>query len=178
MDGISAAASVLALVAAAVQTSRTIYNTVSTIKSGSKDVLYLASAASSLERALHQLSALLATQYRLRTQDVGPLTQYVLQCVGDLDSICEQLWKLRDGDGIGHTKKAWRLLQVLIKKDDIQRMSRIIQQHVSMLTFQVMLLSRCVESTVLLELKILTLLPHLAKRHSCTRGLYLASSMA
>ena len=147
MDPVSASASVLAFVAAAVQTSRTIYNVVSTFKSGSSDVLSLVSSASSLERILHQLSALLTSQSRSDTlQHLIYLEQTVLQCVGDLDNICQQLWKLGHKDSDSHARRAWRLVQIAIKKDDIQRMASTIQQHVSVLTLQVAILSRCVKS--------------------------------
>ena len=145
MDGVSAGASVLAFVAAAVQTSRAIYNIVSSIRSGSPDIRTLACSASSLERALQQLLALLDSQSPLSSfQHSTALEHAIRQCAGDLDSICQQLGGLGSTDSVGPAKRAWRLVKVAIQKDDIQRMSRIIQHHVSLLTLQVVILSRCV----------------------------------
>ncbi|KAJ9614645.1 hypothetical protein H2200_002782 [Cladophialophora chaetospira] len=141
MDGISAGASVLAFVAAAVQTSRAVYNIVSSVRSGSPDMRNLVSSASSLERTLQQLLSLLDSQPQLDSSEhLVALENSVRQCGGDLDSICQLLWRLGNVDGIGRAQKAWRMVKVAIKRDDIQRMSRVIQHHVSILTLQVVIL--------------------------------------
>lgn len=143
MDGISAGASILAFVATAVQTSQTIYQIVSAIKSRSEDVLNLVSTASSLERVLHQLSALVASRSRVNpSQNLIPLEQLMRKCVSDLHAICEKLWKLGQDSSDGSTKRAWKLVKFAFKRDEIQKMSRAIQQHVSILTLQVGILSR------------------------------------
>ena len=147
MDGVSAGASVLAFVAAAVQTSRAIYNIVLSIRSGSPDVQNLVSSASSLERALQQLLTLLDSHVQLNSsQHLGALNHAVRQCGADLDGICQQLWKLGNTDSINRAQKAWMAVKVAVKKDEIQRMSRLIQHHVSVLTLQVVILGRCVFS--------------------------------
>jgi hypothetical protein len=149
MDGVSAGASILALAATAVQTSRTIYNVVSTVKSGSKEVQCLVSGARNLERILGQMSSIFGSQSTSYLAcHLDGLDQSVRECAADLDSICEQLWKLWYDNGhdtrLGPAKKAWRLVKVAIKKDDVQRMSRVMQHHMSMLTLHIVMLNRWV----------------------------------
>lgn len=142
MEAVGAGASILAFVAAALQTSRAIYNLVSAIQSGSPDILNLVSNASSLERILHQLLTLLDSKTRLTSSQIlRPVEQSVRRCADDLNGICQQLGKLEHANS-GSTKKVWRLMKIVVKKDSVHMMSRIIQQHVSMLTLQVIILSR------------------------------------
>lgn len=130
MDGVSAAASIIAVVGLALRSVETVHNAVSSIQHGPSTVQQMLSN-------LHSLSSLL-TQL-LQTTDAfylaAGLSGIVSDCAANLKDFETRLKKLLPSSN-NKAQVLWMHAKLAVSSRDLDKMSTLIQQHVAALSFQ------------------------------------------
>lgn len=136
MDGVSAAASVLAIVGFALTSTKVVYDTISVIKGAPKAVQQTILALAELERILLRLAKL---NERLESVDAD-LQSLIQQCATDLKAFEKKTGCLRTISAETGLSKAWIRVKTMLKQDDFQRMWEGINRHVLALGMQLQLI--------------------------------------
>lgn len=140
MEAVGAASSVTALLTIAVQSSKTIYETVTTIRHGPAELESLAHAADELHRLLKQIidftSRQVESNYGGHTELAG-LKQSIRSCIDDLQVVQQELQKSRPRAQEGALGRARKRMMLVIKKEDVERMWGLIQRQTNKLSLQI-----------------------------------------
>ncbi len=136
MDGVSAAASFLAIVGFALTSTKVIYDTISVIKGGPKAVQQTTSALEELQKILQRLAKL---NERLESVDAN-LQPMIQRCATDLKAFEKKIGCLRIMSTEKGLSKAWIRVKTMLKQDDFQRMWEGINRHVLALGMQLQLI--------------------------------------
>lgn len=136
MDGLSGAASVIAVFGLALSSTQVIYNTVSGIKNGPKAIQQMVSSLQDLSKILQQLTGCSDELYL-----VADLDELAGRCVRDLKAFEQQLAKL-SSSGANTAVTLWRNVKVMLQEKDLEWMSTLIQRHVAALSLQMQIIER------------------------------------
>lgn len=142
MDPLSGAASVLTVIAAALQSGLAIHKAVSGIQNGPEHVSRLASAVEDLNSVLHQLTRVPALSQDGQLDDLSELRKTTDKCVRDVESFNRKLAKLTVVPTDNGSRKAWKQVKTLIRKDAFRDMWQLVLHHISSLTLQLNVLQR------------------------------------
>ena len=121
MDGLSGAASVIAVFGLALSSTQVIYNTVSGIKNGPKAIQEMVSSLQDLSKILQQLTGCSDQLYL-----AADLDKLAGRCVRDLKAFEQQLANL-SSSGANRAVRLWRNVKVTLQEKDLKRMSTLIQ---------------------------------------------------
>ena len=136
MDGLSGAASVIAVFGLALSSTQVIYNTVSGIRNGPKAIQQMVSSLQDLSKILQQLTRCSDQPYL-----VADLDELAGRCIRDLKAFEQQLAKL-SSSGANTAVTLWRNVKVMLQEKDLERMSTLIQRHVAALSLQMQIIER------------------------------------
>jgi hypothetical protein len=142
MDPLSGAASVIAVVTAALQSGIAIHKAVSGIRDGPEQVSRLASTLQDLNSVLRQLTIIPVGHENGRCEDHPELHKAIDRCVKDIESFRTKLVKLTVVPTDKNMGKAWKKVKSYIRKDEFRDMWQIVLRHISSLTFQLGILQR------------------------------------
>ena len=134
MDGLSGAASVITVVGLAVSSTQVIYNIISGIKNGPNAIHSMESSLQDLLKLLLQLKG--STDQLYLAVD---LEGSVSKCVQDLKASEDQLAKLCprvDSKAV----RLWNNVKAALQEKDLERMSAMIQRHVTSLSLQLQII--------------------------------------
>ena len=134
MDGLSGAASVIAVFGLAVGSTQAIYNIISGIKNGPHAIESMKSSLQDLLKLLLQLKGCTDQLYL-----AADLEGSVSKCVQDLRASGDQLAKLcprADGRAV----RFWNNVKAALQEKDLERMSAMIQRHVASLSLQLQII--------------------------------------
>ena len=143
MDGLSGAASVLTIFGLALNSTREIYNVVSSIRSGPKTVQQIVSTVKDLLDLLQQL-----TGYTDRFYLAADLEETASKCARDLEAFKDDLAKLSKTD-TNRAVRLWKNVKVILKERDLEMMSARIQQHILALSLRMQVIEGYIIITVL-----------------------------
>ena len=134
MDGLSGAASVIAVFGIAVSSTHAIYDFISGIKNGPNAIQSMKSSLQDLLKLLLQLKG--STDQLYLAVD---LEGSVSKCVQDLKACEDQLAKLCprvDRKAV----RFWNNVKAALQEKDLERMSAMIQRHVASLSLQLQII--------------------------------------
>ena len=145
MDGLSAAASITAVLTIALQSARVIFKVADASRSYSKHINLLATRADALLRILTQLAALVGkvsqNEYSESSYDFGELKTSLNLCVNDLQKVRETMSKLEHPRN-NVLRKSNLIIKNLLGSKDIEHASSQIHFQVSVLSAQLSILGR------------------------------------
>lgn len=128
MDGVSGAASVIAVASIALQSTKVIYEAVTGIKNGPSQVQDLASALRNLQQVLQRIAGLSRDQTQAQLTE---LKKFAETCAKDVQSIEIRLSKLSGG---GKVEKAWKMVKTYLQTKDLEVIRTTVQLHVQLLS--------------------------------------------
>lgn len=136
MDGVSGAASIVAVIGFALSSTKIVHDTISGIKDGPNAILQTNSALEDLRKILEQIEALDAglTSINANLQNV------IRKCATELKAFENKIGCLRILPTDKKLGKAWKRVKTMIKQDDFQNMWHVINRHVSALGLQLQLI--------------------------------------
>ena len=145
MDGVSAVASVAALVTTALQSCKVIYQAISAVRDRPKQIDELSTSISSLEQILHQVARLIENAEQLG----GSLNAVVFEafppflaaCAKDLTKLQAKLSKL-EGNQINRIRKSWSMVKHILKPDEFNAAQDTISRHLQVLSIQLNIAGR------------------------------------
>ena len=143
MDGLSGAASVLAISGLALSSTREIYKVVSSIRSGPKTVQQIVSTLKDLSDLLQQLTGCTDRFYL-----AADLEEMVSKCARDLATFKDDLAKLSTTN-TNRAVSLWKNAKVILKERDLEMMSARIQQHILALSLRMQVIEGYIIVTVL-----------------------------
>ena len=139
MDGVSAAASIIALVTFALQSTEVIYKIVHGIKDGPSQIHQLAEQVGRLGRTLKQLNYLLTIEEQRGQKDShGDLTELraaMQECTADLLKIRTKLEKLESSQS-NRGRKVWSVVKVVFGSKEIETAESRVRWHLQVLDSQ------------------------------------------
>lgn len=131
MDG---AASVITIISLALSSTRNIYTTVSSFKNAPKIVQQIASYLSHLSNVLQQLRTCNDSLYL-----VADLQGLIKKCAQDLENFERKIAKLSSSTD-NCAERLWKNVKATLQVKDLDRMSALLQQHVTVLSLQLKLI--------------------------------------
>ncbi len=136
MEAVGAVAGLLTLITFALQSTKTIHETLSSFKHGSQHVAQLASAVQTLQSMLARLQKCRAIRSPGAETNVEILSQYIKTCSDDVLRYQEELEKLRTPTTEKATGRTWKKIKVAFAEKDFHRMWIQVNQHVTSLNIQ------------------------------------------
>ena len=134
MDGLSGAASVIAVFSLALSSTQVIYNTVRGIKNAPGVIQHMMSGLQDLSNLLKQLRGFTDRLYF--AADLGGL---VAKCAADLKEFEEKLAKLSPPAN-KKPVRLWKNIKATLQERDLEMMSGLIQRHVAALSLQMQII--------------------------------------
>ena len=134
MDGLSGAASVITVFGLALSSTQVIYNIVSSVKNGPKAIQQTLSSLQDLLKLLQQFTGC-TDQFYL----VADLEDSVDRCAQDLKAFEHQLAKLSPSAD-NRAVRIWKNVKATLQEKDLERMSALIQRHVTALSLQLQII--------------------------------------
>jgi hypothetical protein len=134
MEGVSGAASVVAVIVFALSCTKTIHDTISRIKNGPKNIAETTSALEDLWKTLEQIRGLDAEFISVNAN----LRNVVQKCAADLKECENKIGCLRILPSNKIMGKVLKRVKTMLKQDDFQEMWRKIKWHVSALSLQLL----------------------------------------
>lgn len=136
MDPIGAGASVLAFVVLGLKSVKVAYEILSSIKDGRTQVAHASNSIQRLQSTLEKLE-----RCRLVTEQQDELLLKTTKaCADDMDAFAEQLKGLdKSHSGMG---RQWNKVKILLKEEDLKRMSAIVVGHTAALNLYLEILER------------------------------------
>lgn len=149
MDGLSAAASVAAVITIALQSTKFIHDAVSKFKDGPAQVQQLAAAVEDLHRVLKQLARAKLRVNRIvdceDEQDLSELKRLMDKCVTDLRIMEEALQKVQVELNEGGLTRVRRRTKIMLREDAFSKMSNTVHNYVSAIGLQLEVMGRYVD---------------------------------
>lgn len=133
MEALSLVASVFAVTTVALQSAKAIYETVSGIKNGPKEVRDLASAVQQLCHILDQVSDASGQMGDRDAQKLCALQDVIDQCRRKLDEFQKQFDKLETCPDEKKLDRAWKKVKLVAKKEDFRKMGATVAHYISVL---------------------------------------------
>jgi hypothetical protein len=144
MDGVSAAASIVALVTVALQSASAIHAVVSGIRNGPEQVSQLILALESLNGVLQQLSRLQTIRQDGSREDLSDLENLMGSCVKDINRFRRMLAKLQHVPADKTLGRAWKQVKPILHKEEFREMRQTIHDYISRLNLQLNIIQRYV----------------------------------
>lgn len=133
MDALGAVASVIAVTTVALQSSRTVYETISGIKNGPEEVKELASEVQQLCHILRQVTEVSKNIDDRDATSISELQNVIDQCRQNLDDFQKQFNQFKVLSNERRWTKAWKRVKLVVKKEDFLRMWRTVSHYVNIL---------------------------------------------
>ena len=140
MDAVGSTASILALVGFALQSTKTIYQTISGIKNGPEQVQQLASAVHNLQLVLTQISTCRAVKLVGPETNLKVITDLIEACHKNVSRYENELTKVQISLNDKKAGKAWKKIKTVLQENDLRRMWTEVNNHVAALGLQLNLL--------------------------------------
>lgn len=134
MDGLSGAASVIAVFGLALSSTQAIYDIISGIKNGPNAIESMKSSLQNLLKLLLQLTGCTDQLYL-----AADLEGSISKCVQDLKASEHQLAKLCPRAD-SRPVRFWNNMKAALHEKDLERMSAMIQRHVAALSLQLQII--------------------------------------
>lgn len=128
-----AGASLMTLIVLALQSIKFIYETVSGIRDGPKQIQELAAEIKALEAILSQLESSSIVGEGAGHPSYTEIKQLIINCCEDVSRYEELLKKLEPSDSEKKLGLLWRRVKTVLKEKDIQRLLNAIQRYVGKL---------------------------------------------
>ena len=150
MEPVSTLASLASIITFALQSAKTIYETIEGIRDGPIEVQRLGSATDVLRQLLVQLDEL-TVQGSQHGYDVAdaisqPLRAQIKRCSTDLLDITGMISKTRVEVEDEILTKSWKRIKTFLREKDFRKMWKIVQYHVEVLGLHLSIVSRSVNS--------------------------------
>lgn len=142
MEVISSGASITAIVAVALQSTKVIYNTITGIRDGPREIRQLASALDDLHHILKQLEEINTEIESTTAYGLSELKRLIGECSKDLDDFELQLEKLQEKPNEKNLGKTWKRVKTVLRKEDFRKMWDVIHHHIPILKTQLSLFGR------------------------------------
>lgn len=136
MDAISGGAGVIAFITIALQSTKIIYKAISNIKDGPREIRQIASAVSNLQVVLTQLSNCPAVKSADSETDLVEISRLIKICTEDLSHYERDIRKIQISPDDKKAGKAWKKINTVLRKKDIQEMWKEVNHHVTTLGLQ------------------------------------------
>lgn len=136
MEAIGAGVGVLTLITFALQSTKKIYETVSSIKNGPQQVGQLTSAVRNLQLVLTQLLNCRAIQIADSETDLEIISNLISECRVDLARYEKELEEIRICPDDRATGKAWKKFKTVLRQKDFQWMCVAVNHHFNELNCQ------------------------------------------
>ena len=144
MDIVSVAASLTALIAGAIQSTKVIDETVQQVRDGPFHVQRLATKAEGLRQTLQQLATLFTKTDLVSGSNLidlfTNLQSLVQASAEELKSITNKLGILQAAVGGKHVRRAWAVFKALLGERDLEIMWRMLQSHTDILNTQLIII--------------------------------------
>ena len=146
-----AAASLTTLIVLALQSTKSVYQTIDDIQDGPAVITTLVNSTKELESTLQQLLQLIqqhAQPGQAHDSEIWrPLQQKITECSTDMQETSDKLKALNPDDSKHRVSRAWRRLKVPLKEKFLARLDNQIQHHVVELGLQLHIVNRYVWSS-------------------------------
>jgi hypothetical protein len=126
MDGISSAASFIAIAVLALQSTKVVYETITGIQNGPSLLHQLAFELQNLQEVLQRIIDLSKDPKQTDLTDFKVLERLLRRCAGEMKAIEGRLGGLR---GSGKLEKIWNKLKTYLHIKQIEEMRTIICHH-------------------------------------------------
>lgn len=133
MEALGAVANITAVTVVALQSSRLVYETISGIKNGPKEVRELASEVQQLCHLLKQVTEVSQKMSDRDATRISELQDVIDRCRQNLDDFQKQFDGFESSSNERRLSKAWKRVKLVVKKEDFLKMSRTISYYVSAL---------------------------------------------
>jgi hypothetical protein len=134
MEAVGAGASILTFITVAFSVSKSIHETLSTIKDGPEILRYLNDELSQLEGILQRF--LQISFASISATDISELEVLVKKCQDDLVSFKVKLCQLDILGGDGRRGRLWRKLKLCFEEKDLENIRLVVRGHVQLLTLR------------------------------------------
>ncbi|RTE84304.1 hypothetical protein BHE90_001093 [Fusarium euwallaceae] len=131
MDPLSAGASVVTFLGLAFSVTKTVHNTLSTIKDGPKVIQHLNEEFSQLKSILERLSHI-----SMSATDAAELDSLAKKCNDDVACFEKKLRRLDTSGADGRRGKLWRQLKLCFTEKDLGHMRNVVHGHTQLLTIR------------------------------------------
>ncbi|KAK4163278.1 hypothetical protein QBC43DRAFT_319825 [Cladorrhinum sp. PSN259] len=131
MEAIGAGASVVAFITLAVQSAKTVSDTLSGIQDAPENVRHATSAVGMLQAALDQLLQCPSVSQGHTSRD---LHDNIKQCYEDLAGFASKLRKIQISGTASRSRQLWKRVRAFIDEKEIDRMVKIVTSHSSTLS--------------------------------------------
>lgn len=136
MEAVGAGASVLTFLAAALGTTKVVYETLSSVKDGPHNVGKAAEAILQLRQILEQVKHL-----SVRAVD-DTLLNYTTRCIADLNLFAGKVTKLQVTPGERKSGKVWKRLKAFVSEKELDEIINTISKHCGRLNLQSSIIAR------------------------------------
>ncbi len=136
MEAAGAAASLVTIVAAALQSTKKVYETVSGIKQAPQHVSQLSLAVQNLQSVLSQLLNCRAIKNAEASTNLVAMSNAIKACSKDVLRFEKELGKLRICTSDKVVGKTWKMIQIAVREKDFRQMWVQVNHHVTSLTIQ------------------------------------------
>jgi len=138
MEPVSAGASVLAFIGVALQSTKTLCQTISSFKNASQEIKSLISAVENLRMILTQLKG--CRVLNEPGTDLQNVTNLVNACNQDICRYESELKKFKVDPIDTKVNQAWKIMKAFVGEKDLQRIWRGLNHHCEVLGVQLNLL--------------------------------------
>lgn len=140
MEPLSAGASVLAFVGTALESTKGLYNVVSSFKTANREITSLVSAVRDLQFVLTQLQQCRAL--RETAVDLQDTRKLLEECNKDVANFEQELRKVEMGSKTAKLQQVWKRMRTTIAEKSFERMWTKLHHHFDVITIQLNLLQR------------------------------------
>ena len=132
MDGVSVAASIIAVLGFATSSTKFIHDVISGIGDGPNSILQTTSVLEDLQKILTQISSLNAGLTPMSMN----LLHLIEQCAADLKTFEKKIGCLRLLPAEKRIGKVWKMFKNVLTQDDFKKMWENIDRHIAALSLQ------------------------------------------
>lgn len=142
MEALGAVGSVFAVTTVALQSSRVVYETISGIKNGPKEVKELASGVQQLCHILEQVTEISKKAVDRDAKNIFELQGVIDQCRQNIDDFQKQFENFEVSSDERRLGKAWKRVKLVVQKEDFRRMRITVTHYINVLGVHLDLIGR------------------------------------
>lgn len=144
MEAVASVASVTALIAFSIQSTKAVYQTIDNIRDGPSIITSLLKSTGRLEDILQQLHQVLSHHYQSQQAPDPilwePLNLKISQCSKDIQEANAKLGVLNPNHAKHHVDRAWKRVKLSLKEKFFTRLDGQIKGHLAELTIQLQMM--------------------------------------
>lgn len=142
MEALGGAASIITVTSLALQSAKAVYATVNGIRNGPKEINDLASALNHLSHILEQVTEISNSFCDTDRTDLSGLRKAMEECARSLADFRKQVEKLDVLPDEGKLGKVWKMVKVVLEKEDFRRMCVTVDHYISVFGTHLSLIGR------------------------------------